>query len=361
MNSTPTISVIVPVYNAEKTLRKCLESICASTYPHLEIVCVNDGSTDSSSGILHEFAARDKRIVVVTQENGGLSAARNAGLDVATGEYVAGVDADDYIDQDLFERAICMFTEETDIVSFGFVEEYDPPISRTGKKMYSDEPYAGYMEFSEPVVLGTHPMFWSKLWRRSVIEEHRVRFCPGVLHEDVDFFMKVAAHSRKICYLRHRGYHYLQHANSIMGRQLDGHATFDDIMDVVRRVYRDYKESGLLERHKLLFAHWLVRCASSARKYFPVSDHDRLQEAYYKMSAEMGLQDALPGDFPLKTLKPVKGWKKLFLTNLPNTQVYRCFGIAWGYRQYKGGKVNWRWNIPSPLVKVTGRTRRAGT
>lgn len=339
MQSPATISVIVPVYNAEKTLRKCLESICGSSYPHLEIICVNDGSTDSSLGILHEFAARDKRIVVVSQENGGLSAARNAALDVATGEFVIGVDSDDFIDPELLAQALGMATEETDVVVFGVTEEYDPPEARPAKKMYEDEPFEGYRDVEEQVVLGMRYMFCTRLWRRSVIERDKTRFQLRALHEDADFFMKVIVGCRKICFLRHRGYHYLQHADSIMGKQFGGHATFDDIMDVVRRVYRDYKERGLWERHKLLFAHWLVRCAGSGRNYFPVSDHARLQEAYYKMSVEMGLQDELPGDFPLKTLKPVKGWKRLFLTNLPNTRVYRFLRIPLFYRSYQDGQI----------------------
>lgn len=110
-------------------------------------------------------------------------------------------------------------------------------------------------------------------------------------------------------------------------------------MDVARRVYRVYKGNGLWTRHKPLFAHWLVCYSETSRNYFPVSDHARLQEAYYKMSVEMGLQDELPGDFPLKTLKPVKGWKKLFLTNLPNTQVYRFLGIPLFYRSYQDGQI----------------------
>lgn len=93
METTPshaTISVIVPVYNAGKTLGKCVESICNSTYPHLEIICVNDGSSDCSADILAELAAHDPRIVVINQENRGVSAARNAALDAASGNMSQG-------------------------------------------------------------------------------------------------------------------------------------------------------------------------------------------------------------------------------------------------------------------------------
>ena len=88
----PLISVIVPVYNVERYLRKCLDSIINQTFSNIEIICVNDGSKDSSLSIIKEYAARDKRIVVVDKENGGLSSARNAGLDIARGDYISFVD-----------------------------------------------------------------------------------------------------------------------------------------------------------------------------------------------------------------------------------------------------------------------------
>ena len=91
------ISVIVPVYNMEKYLVRCLESIVNQTYPDLEIICVNDGSTDSSAKILETYASKDKRIKLITKENGGLSSARNAGINAATGEFITFVDSDDWI------------------------------------------------------------------------------------------------------------------------------------------------------------------------------------------------------------------------------------------------------------------------
>ena len=119
MSQAPLISVIVPVYNTEKYLRKCLDSICGQTYRNLEIICVNDGSPDNSATILEEYAARDERIKVLTQANAGLAAARNAGLAFASGEWVTGVDSDDYLELDAYEYAINAATPDVDIVCFG--------------------------------------------------------------------------------------------------------------------------------------------------------------------------------------------------------------------------------------------------
>lgn len=104
--STPLISVIIPVYNVEKYLRRCLDSVIAQTYQKLEIICVDDGSIDDSGKICDQYAVRDARIKVIHQENQGLSAARNRGIDAADGEYIAFVDSDDYILMTIFWR-IC--------------------------------------------------------------------------------------------------------------------------------------------------------------------------------------------------------------------------------------------------------------
>ena len=103
---TPLISVIIPVYNVEKYLRRCLDSVIAQTYQNLEIICVDDGSIDDSGKICDQYAVRDARIKVIHQENQGLSAARNRGLDAAEGEYIAFVDSDDYILEDMYKKML---------------------------------------------------------------------------------------------------------------------------------------------------------------------------------------------------------------------------------------------------------------
>lgn len=106
-----TVSVIVPVYNVDRYLARCLDSVLSQSHANLEVICVDDGSTDGSAAILSDYAARDGRIKIVTQKNGGLSAARNAGLDVMTGEYVMFVDSDDWIPQDAVAKFISAAVE----------------------------------------------------------------------------------------------------------------------------------------------------------------------------------------------------------------------------------------------------------
>ena len=98
------ITVIIPIYNVSKYLKNCLESVINQTYKNLEIICVNDGSTDNSLEILKEYKERDERIIIIDKKNAGVSAARNDGIEKASGEYLFCVDGDDYIDEDFFEK-----------------------------------------------------------------------------------------------------------------------------------------------------------------------------------------------------------------------------------------------------------------
>ncbi len=339
MQSPATISVIVPVYNAEKTLRRCIESICASTYPHLEIICVNDSSTDRSRQILAEMAQRDSRIVVINQANAGVSAARNAALVAATGEYVTGVDSDDYMDADLYRMVMACFAPEIDAVAYAIADEFEVPPQEPHQPLYRMEPYSGAVPVTEEVISNMHPLFWARVWRRSLVEAHRVRFPEGARFEDAEFFWKAAVHCRNIYFLQRKLYHYWQHANSFMGGQLSGNANLEPMLNVERRLCAYYRENRLWEKWKPLFVHGLVKHCASSKHYFPAAEHEAVQRAYYNLALELGLPHELPGDFALSTLKPATGWRRLFFTNIPNTRVYRFLGISLFYKSYRDGKV----------------------
>ena len=120
------ISVIVPVYNVEKYLEKCIDSICNQTYRNLEIILVNDGSTDKSGILCDKFKIKDSRIIVIHKENGGLSDARNAGIDIANGEVLGFVDSDDYIMPEMYEKMLnIMYANDLDIVQCGYKKVYE--------------------------------------------------------------------------------------------------------------------------------------------------------------------------------------------------------------------------------------------
>ena len=211
----PLISVLVPVYNVAAWLPRCLDSICSQTYANLEILCVNDGSTDNSAEILEAYAAKDSRIKVINQQNGGLSAARNTALEYATGEWVTGVDSDDYIALDLYTGAVEKIDKEVDAVFWG-VQMVDEEGEAIPDLMgYFDLPMQG-MAFSESLALKLNACFWSKLWRRSVLVDNSVRFPEGLVHEDEVFYCLCAPHLRNVAFCPSVGYYYVQRKNSIM-------------------------------------------------------------------------------------------------------------------------------------------------
>lgn len=179
------ISVIVAVYNAEKYLRQCLDSIICQTYRDLEIICVNDGSVDASSEILEEYADQDRRIRIFTKENEGLggASARNLGLEKATGEYVSILDSDDFFEPEMLEKAFCKAQEtEADIIVFGGYEyDHQRCTDRRVESILKDRVVPmkrvfSYKDCPDSIFQLSQGMAWNKLYRRSFLDTYGLRF-----------------------------------------------------------------------------------------------------------------------------------------------------------------------------------------
>ncbi|MBQ2834809.1 MAG: glycosyltransferase family 2 protein [Clostridia bacterium] len=219
------VSVIVPVYQVEQYLPRCIDSILAQTYADFELILVNDGTKDGCPAIMQAYADRDSRIRLVHKENGGLSSARNAGLEIASGEYIAFVDSDDWIAPELLEDAV-RAADETGAEQVLF--DY--------RLVINDEVQGPYLGIREEVVdvdaLGLAGYFyrywmpykhgqeaWSKLYRRSVIEEKGLRFAPNneIFAEDTLFSAMYLLHTHKIAALGRPYVYYVQRGDSLMG------------------------------------------------------------------------------------------------------------------------------------------------
>ncbi len=164
------ITVIIPVYNAEKYIAECLESLINQTYKNLEIIVINDGSKDNSGTICDQYKEKDSRIQVIHKENGGVSLARNSGLEIAKGKYIAFVDGDDYLDKEYFEKMLKILKEkQVDIVLCGFNRVYDNNIEKVtkGKSLIMNKE-----EFLTDIlnVQGGAGIVHSKLWKKEVIQ-----------------------------------------------------------------------------------------------------------------------------------------------------------------------------------------------
>lgn len=217
MNETGSlISIIVPVYNVEKYLRKCLESITNQTYKNIEIICIDDGSPDNSIDILNEFAEKDKRIKIIKQENQGLSGARNTGIRNSTGKYIMFVDSDDWLKNDFCQFAYENFLKyEADILVLPMCS-----ISEEGKILKEfNKNRVHVLNDSEAMenMFSRSGISWcapSKLYKKELFKE--IKFPLGKLMEDKATLYKIYAKCKKIVFIENSKYMYLVRKGSIM-------------------------------------------------------------------------------------------------------------------------------------------------
>lgn len=200
------ISVIVPIYNKEHYLKKCIESIVGQTYKNLEIILVDDGSSDQSPDICNEWAVKDERIKVVHKKNGGLSSARNAGLDVCSGDYVMFVDSDDWIESDMAEALLSAAVKNNcQIVASGFYYEYND--GSTGQSNPNVIEFYGKDIVYNYLLDKIRPEVCSKMYLRSLISDFR--FDESIFYaEDLHYNYYVMKKADSFCQIGKCKYHY---------------------------------------------------------------------------------------------------------------------------------------------------------
>jgi glycosyltransferase involved in cell wall biosynthesis len=204
------VSIIVPVYNSEKYLEKCLDSLVNQTLRDIEIIVVDDGSTDSSPKIISDYEkSHPDKIHSIHQPNGGQASARNNGVKFANGEYIAFVDSDDYVEQDAYEKAYgCASEGNFDIVCF----RYD--IHENGSKRKANI----VLPASDPKIryILNEASPWNKLIRRSLWEENKLRFTENRIYEDLELIPQLALYTKNIFFMEDALYHYVIHEGSTM-------------------------------------------------------------------------------------------------------------------------------------------------
>lgn len=212
----PTISVIVPVYKAEPYLRRCVDSILAQSFRDFELILVDDGSPDGCPAICDAYAEKDTRVQVIHQENGGLSAARNAGIDwvfeKSDSEWISFVDSDDWIHPEMLERLYQAVTENHRSVSIcGYVETDGEPIESenhsSAAELWHPEPF--YVQEK-----GAATVAWGKLYRKACFDT--LRYPQGKIHEDEFTTYKILFSQQQILFIRKPLYYYFQNSNGIM-------------------------------------------------------------------------------------------------------------------------------------------------
>lgn len=256
---TPKLSVIVPVYNVEKYLEKCLNSIINQSYRNLEIICVNDGSTDNSLTILKAYEKKDPRIILIDKENGGLSSARNVGLDVASGEYITFVDSDDYIALNTYELCLNKFNDEVDFVSYSFQYVYT---DLTDIKFNSfNQKYVGLHKCNATIILDNSfwVAVWSKIFRKKIIDKYCIRFPEGLIFEDILFSYEYYFISNNAYFLQDNLYYYVQRSDSIMGQtRKTKPGVAIDFLHINLMLLSFLKNMNLFNKHKHVYIRLLI-------------------------------------------------------------------------------------------------------
>lgn len=254
------ITVIIPAYNVEKYIRKCLDSVVTQTYHNLEIILVDDGSTDSTGKICDEYALTDKRIIVIHQKNAGLSTARNTGLDKAAGTWIAFLDSDDWISPEMYETLHALaIMYKADIASCKTHEcplgcLVDPVVDKGDINELTPEQMILGLKTQDVVRFEV----WNKLWRRSLIAD--TRFIQGQVSEDVHFDRILFLRANKMVHINRTMHHYLVNrpgstlSNFKIGRMC---------------VFEEFKE--LIEDSKLQYGSDVVACVASIAAGFAMS------------------------------------------------------------------------------------------
>ena len=224
-------SIIIPVYNVEKYIEKCLKSINLQSYQKFEAIIINDGSKDSSDKIIKKYIKNKNNFIYLTKENGGLSDARNYGLQYVTGDYILFVDSDDYIEPDLLKKLNhILLDKQYDIVRYGLkiVDENDKILKYIGQDKTTAIKKIIHSEFVEPAWLYAYnSIFWRK---------NKFQYQKGRIHEDFGLTPLILSKAQSIGFLGYNGYNYVQRENSIMKQT--------EYEKILKRV-NDFKEQYL--------------------------------------------------------------------------------------------------------------------
>lgn len=236
----PLISIIVPIYKVEKYVEKCIETIINQTYKNLEIILVDDGSPDNCPQICDEYAKKDSRIIVIHQKNGGLSNARNSGLNIAKGEFIGFVDGDDYIANDMYEtlyNAIIDNDAQMSICNFYIVNEKEEKMqNEIQTNIKEDVKVFNHQEAMKEMLIDKNirGYVWTKLFKRECFE--LLRFPEGRNYEDIAVSIKCFEKTEKIVYINKQKYYYVQRENSI-----DHIKSERNLRDAIEVSYERYK------------------------------------------------------------------------------------------------------------------------
>lgn len=235
----PKVSVLVPIYNVEKYLRQCLDSLVAQTLEDIEIICINDGSTDNSLQIIEEYASKDSRIKIINKTNSGYGASMNMGLAQASGKYVGIVESDDYVKENMFEELYNLASEkDLDIAKSDYYYYYSKDnISRHSGRIPLKNVGKVFCVKDDVDILRIWPAIWSSVYKNEFLKENNIKFLetPGASYQDTSFAFKTLACAKKIWFTSKAYLYYRQdNENSSINSKGKVYAICDEWKEIRR-------------------------------------------------------------------------------------------------------------------------------
>lgn len=312
----PKVSIVVPVYNVEKYIRKCMDSLVNQSLQDIEIIAVNDGSTDNSISILNEYKEKFPNIIkVYSKTNGGLSDARNYGMKYATGEYIAFVDSDDYVERDMYEKMYNKAKEEdSDMVECDFVWEFP-----NKKKVDRGVAYRNKNE----MIVYARVVAWNKLIRKKIIDEIHIEYPKGLRYEDIEFFYKMVPYYKKVSFVKEPLVHYIQRSDSISNVQ---NSRTSEIFTVLDNVITYYRKNQIFEeyRNELEYTYARILLCSSFRRMVKIGDKQTRKKLLNETWER--LNDQFPDWKKNKYLKQDKSFKNIYMRTINRItfKIYIC-------------------------------------
>lgn len=306
----PLVSIILPVYNAQSHLARCVGSICAQTYQNIEIIILNDGSKDQSLPVCEEFRQKDSRILLVDKANSGVSDTRNLGLKLASGKYVEFVDSDDYLDPDFTERLVAAAEEnEADFVIAPYKMVIPAGASKPEQVLDKIQDELGVMSVARPPEVREYgflpagvydkdtfalrlmdkpasyfySVLWNKLYRRDILTGNDIQFVSEMRWaEDLVFNLRYIQYAERFVAIDKPGYYYVQNPQSICHTQINAATIVQNKLQVFR-YYKDlYTRLGIYEEVRPQLYKFLVDIAESTYPSGPFKKAIDEAKAYWK-------------------------------------------------------------------------------
>lgn len=252
MKKAPLVSVIVPVYNVHEYLDKCVSSVLSQTYKNLEVILVDDGSKDGSERIVDDYKKLDKKIIVVHKKNGGLSSARNAGLKKATGEWVAFIDSDDYIDECFIERLLELAQKEKANIATCSFEPFS--LDGSGLKnapVWPEKTMTGTEAINVTMKNRLPVGICLSLFNMDLFKKNKIVFPEGREHEDLITRMQLLFNADKVTFTNEKLYKYLSRKESITGKKLT-ESRFNDLFAGINDIHSYLENKSDIKKYKFI-------------------------------------------------------------------------------------------------------------